>query len=133
MPPARGSRRPPRARPRCAWSAAACRCFARAANLAFARARGQRLLILDDDDLLESRAIEVLSATLDANPRARVAYGDVETANGREFAYRYEYSELALLQRNLFPQNAALFDVSLVREEGIAFDENLNGFEDWDY
>lgn len=107
---------------------------ARAANAGFAAARGARLILLDDDDLLLPQGVERLSAALEANPHARLAYGDVEveTHKGIEFAYRYEYSELELLMRNLFPPNAALFDASLVRELGIAFDEEINWFEDWD-
>jgi hypothetical protein len=107
---------------------------ARAANFGFRQARGARLILLDDDDLLLPRGVELLSAALDANPAAKLAYGDVtvETQNGPEFAYRYEYSELALLMRNLFPPNAALFDLALVRDGAIAFDEDVNWFDDWD-
>lgn len=107
---------------------------ARAANFGFGQARGSRVILLDDDDLLLPRGVELLSAALDANPHARLAYGDVEveTRNGIEFAYRYEYSELALLMRNLFPPNAALVDLALLRDKGIAFDEDVNWFDDWD-
>ena len=107
----------------------------RAANFGLRAARGERAIVLDDDDLLAPRCVEQLSDALDANPAARVAYGDVlvEAEHGSfPFVYRFEYSPLQLHLRNLFPPNAALFDLSLVRGDGIAFDERLNWFEDWD-
>lgn len=107
----------------------------RAANAGLRAARGDRLLVLDDDDLLLPDAIRKLSAALDAGP-ARVAYGDVdvETKPGeRPLTYRMEYTPLQLHLRNMFPPNAALFDLSLVRRDGVAFDEALDWYEDWDF
>jgi hypothetical protein len=95
-----------------------------------------RALILDDDDLLLPNAVERLSAALDAAPDARLAYGNVRVDDGRpgsQLFYAFEYSELWLTRRNLFPPHAALFDLALVREQGIRFDESLNWFEDWDF
>jgi tetratricopeptide (TPR) repeat protein len=107
----------------------------RAANLGLDRAEGARAIILDDDDLLLPDAVKLLSAALDAHPEARVAYGDVRTDCGGlpgPARFAYEYSELLLLRRNLFPPNAAMFDMSLVREHAVRVDESLDWFEDWD-
>jgi len=106
----------------------------RAGNFGFLHARGARGMVLDDDDLLLPRAVELLSNALEANPPMRVAYGNVavETESGIEYEYMFEYSELALLMRNLFPPNAAMFDLSLMRNDGVRFDEGIDYFEDWD-
>lgn len=105
-----------------------------AGNFGFAQSRGARGMLLDDDDLLLPRAVELLSNALAGNPSARVAYGDVavETESGIEYEYAFDYSELSLLSRNLFPPNALMFDLSLMRDEGVRFDEGIDYFDDWD-
>ncbi|MEO8485269.1 MAG: glycosyltransferase [Betaproteobacteria bacterium] len=106
----------------------------RAANVALDHATGARALILDDDDLLEPGAVEVLARGLDDEPGTRLAYGNVRIDTGdaaRSGTYRFEYSELLVTRRNLFPPHAALFDLSLCREDGVRFDESLDWFEDW--
>ena len=108
---------------------------ARAANLGLAQARGSRLVFLDDDDLLLPQAIERLSATLDANRDAHVAYGDVRAVDGeREVAhFRFEYSALLVARRNPFPIQAAMLDVAYVRAAQVRFDETLDWYEDWQF
>ena len=106
-----------------------------AANVGLDRVAGARAIILDDDDLLLPDAVGLLSAALDARPEVRVAYGDVRVDSGGApgpTRFAYDYSELLLLRRNLFPPNAAMFDMSLVRECGVRVDESLDWFEDWD-
>ena len=107
----------------------------RAANLGLEHATGARAIILDDDDLLLPDAVKLLSAALDARPEVRVAYGDARVDTGGApgpSRFAYDYAELLLLRRNLFPNNAAMFDMSLVRECGVRVDESLDWFEDWD-
>jgi hypothetical protein len=107
-----------------------------AGNAGFGGVSGRRLAILDDDDLLMPTFVERLSAALDAHPQAGVAYGNVRVETDRPDVaglYAFEYSELLLLRRNLFPPNAALVDAALVRERGIRFDTGLDVLEDWDF
>jgi tetratricopeptide (TPR) repeat protein len=109
---------------------------ARAANAGFDAARGERAIILDDDDLLRALCVERLSAALDAEPGHRVAYGNVSVVSGREPEpppYAFEYSELLITRRNLFPPNGPLFDLSLCRDAGVRYDETLDWYEDWDF
>ena len=109
---------------------------ARAANLGLDRAQGARVMFLDDDDLLSPDAVRVLSAALDARPGPALAYGNVRAeAGGLPSPNRFalDYAELLLLRRNVFPNNAAMFDLAPVREHAIRFDESLDWFEDWDF
>jgi hypothetical protein len=106
----------------------------RAGNFGLDRVAGARALILDDDDLLLPHAIAALSAALDASPAHRVAYGDVRVDTGdpdRWGVYAFEYSELLVTKRNLFPPVAALFDMTLWRDEGVRYDEALDWYDDW--
>lgn len=108
----------------------------RAANAGLAEARGARAMILDDDDLLLPLAAERLSAALDATPAAHVAYGDVRAVatDGREVAlFRFEFSELVIARRNLFPVNGGMVDLPFVRASGVRFDESLDWYDDWQF
>lgn len=108
---------------------------ARAGNFGFEHVRGDRAIVLDDDDLLLPACVERLSGALDAHPRYRVAYCDVRVDTGDaglQGTYAFEYSELMLLRRNLFPPNGGMFDMSLVRDDGVRYDEGLDWFDDWD-
>jgi len=108
----------------------------RAANAGLDAARGDRLLVLDDDDLIAPAHLEHLALALDANPSARVAYSDweaLEAPDSRVGGHAPAFSPLLLARRNLFPPHAALFDARLVRDAGCRFDETLEYFEDWDF
>ena len=108
---------------------------ARAGNVGFEHARGDRAVVLDDDDLLLPAHVERLSGALDAHSGYRVAYCDVRVDTGDaglHGVYAFEYSELMLLRRNLFPPNGGMFDMSLVREDGVRYDVALDWFDDWD-
>ena len=108
----------------------------RAANLGLAAARGDLLMILDDDDLLLPGHLAHLSQALAADPDARLAYSDWEarvSPDERWGGHAPPFSHLLLCRQNLFPPHAALFDASLVRERGLRVDEGLEYFEDWDF
>lgn len=108
----------------------------RAANAGLAAARGDLLLILDDDDLLLPGHLAHLAQALAANPGARLAYSDWEarvSPDQRWGGHAPPFSHLLLCRQNLFPPHAALFDASLVRERGLRVDEGLEYFEDWDF
>ena len=107
-----------------------------AANAGLDAVEGTHALILDDDDLLHATAVERLAGALDRQPAFGLAYGNVDVvdeAGQRIGVYEFEYSELLITRRNLFPPNAALFDVALAREAGARFDPTLDWFEDWDF
>ncbi|CAG0965586.1 hypothetical protein BURK1_00948 [Burkholderiales bacterium] len=106
-----------------------------AGNAAFDSARGERFLVLDDDDLILPGHLEHLSAALDAAPGARAAYSDweEEVAPGeRRGGHAPPYSHLLLTRRNLFPPHAVLFDAELTRIDGCRYDVGLDFFDDWD-
>lgn len=106
-----------------------------AGNFGFGEARGRRIVVLDDDDLLRPAFVERLSAALDADPARLVAYCDVDVETDRPDVtgrYAFEFSELLLLRRNLFPPNGGMFDASLVRDRGVRYDAVLDWFDDWD-
>lgn len=108
----------------------------RAANAGLAAARGDLLLILDDDDLMQPGHLAHLAQALAANPGARLAYSDWEARVGpdeRWGGHAPPFSHLLLCRQNLFPPHAALFDATLVRERGLRVDEALEFFEDWDF
>lgn len=108
---------------------------ARAGNFGFEHVDGSRAVVLDDDDLLMPLHVERLGSALDAHPRHRVAYCDVRVDTGNpdlRGVYAFEYSELMLLRRNLFPPHGGLFDMSLVRDDGVRYDVGLDWFDDWD-
>lgn len=107
----------------------------RAANVGLDAARGDRILLLDDDDLLWAGHVGRLAEALDDHPGIRLAYADAEvwSADG-VIAYVMDarFSPVVLARHNLFPPNAALLDASLVRRDGCRVDETLEFFEDWD-
>ena len=106
----------------------------RAANFGLDRVAGARALILDDDDLLLPHAIAALSNALDASPRAparRRRRRGRRGAASRWTPFAFEYSEHLIARRNLFPPNAALFDMTLWRDDGARFDEALDWYDDW--
>jgi hypothetical protein len=107
---------------------------ARAANLGLDAAQGERVLFLDDDDLLAPDALARLCAALDARADARVAYGDVlalAEADREVARFRCEFSELLVERPNPFPIHAAMVDLEFLREAGVRFDERLDWYEDW--
>lgn len=106
-----------------------------AANIGINRARGDWLLMLDDDDLYLAEGIRALvSAALDQDA---VYYGKVE-------AYRYEngkrhylntfggtYDTDLMMFENQIPFIGCLMPIKHVRAIG-GVDESLECFEDWD-
>jgi len=108
----------------------------RAANLGLDAAQGDRILLLDDDDLLRADHVSRLAQALDAQPGVRLAYADVEewsAANVVSNVMDIRFGPIVLVRHNLFSPNAALFDASLVRRDGCRVDETLEFCEDWDF
>lgn len=116
---------------------------ARAGNLALARARGEWLNFLDDDDVLFADHVEVLlEAALSASVKG--AYGiawetrtevtDRTAATFDEVAravvHRQPFDRLTLWHHNYLPIQAVLFHRSLYERHG-GFAEDMDQLEDW--
>jgi GT2 family glycosyltransferase len=116
---------------------------ARAGNLALARARGEWLNFLDDDDVLFADHIEVLMGAV-AQSQARGAYAlawethtavaDHENGDFVEVAHhtrhRQPFDRLTLWHHNFLPIQAVLFHRSLYDTHG-GFAEDMDQLEDW--
>jgi glycosyltransferase involved in cell wall biosynthesis len=114
-----------------------------AANLLLAEAAGRWALFLDDDDWLAPEHLSRLADALHAHPGSVVAYAGVscvEAAPERDSgfvevrAYDSPFDAGRLLLENYIPIHAALVDLAALRAHGgVAFDEGLDVFEDWDF
>jgi glycosyltransferase involved in cell wall biosynthesis len=116
---------------------------ARAGNLALARASGEWLNFLDDDDVLFADHVEVLlEAALSASvkgaygiawetrteitDRAAAAFDEV----ARAVVHRQPFDRLTLWHHNYLPIQAVLFHRSLYERHG-GFAEDMDQLEDW--
>lgn len=110
-----------------------------AANLGLERARGNFLLLLDDDDWLEPEHISRLVERLQIEPDAIAAYAGVECVRPRADGsletirvYNEAYDPARLMVENTIPIHALLFRQQAVAA-GCRFDEAFDLFEDWDF
>ena len=116
----------------------------RAGNLALARATGDYLNFLDDDDLFYADHLETLVKELEDHPEYRIAYTlafetpikvhsldpyQYETAGIYGIA-RGDFNRVNLSHHNLFPIQAVMFERGVYEELG-GFDEELDALEDW--
>lgn len=114
---------------------------ARAANLLLEQAKGDFVLLLDDDDWLAPSHIERLVMTLLSSPDCVLAYTGVDcvslSRDGRwETIRRYDeiYDPVRLRFENYIPIHAALLRRSvLVQADAPHFDEAFDLYEDWDF
>ena len=111
----------------------------RAANQGMEDCHGVYLGFLDDDDTLDPDHISPLVAALQASSGEVVAYSGVRglRRNDPEGKVLKTFAETKasfpkLLLGNFIPIHAPLFPASL-RERGLAFDESLEVYEDWDF
>lgn len=110
-----------------------------AANLGLEHARGELLLLLDDDDWLEPGHVPSLAARLRAEPAAMGAYAGVRcvrrAADGSfetVRVYNEPYEAARLMVENTIPIHAMLFRRCAL-EAGCRFDEAFDLYEDWDF
>lgn len=120
-----------------------------ARNEGFQASRGRYIQLLDADDLLENRKLEVQSSYLNAQPETALVYGEVRyfTDGAPEKLRRSLHLPdrdwmpkvsgrgtrlvSALLRYNIMTIHAPLFRRDLMVQVG-CLDEALSGFEDWD-
>lgn len=108
----------------------------RAANAGLDSARGDYLIILDDDDWFEADHIEKLIAGIQKSPRFLVVYSGTKCVDSNNVPLSTEFSfpfdAARLISRNFIPIHAALFS-RLLLELRCRFDESLDYCEDWDF
>lgn len=116
----------------------------RAGNLALARATGDYLNFLDDDDLFYADHLETLVKELEDHPEYRIAYTLAFETPIKVLCldpYQYEtvgiygiargsFNRVNLSHHNLFPIQAVMFERGVYEELG-GFDEELDSLEDW--
>ena len=102
-----------------------------ARNRGLARASGDLLLPLDDDDLLRPDALALLEQALSSAPQAAFAYGHVRyfgVQRGTAVVPRFN-GYLQLFENRLL--HCALFRKSVFTELGVRYPEGPWGLEDW--
>jgi glycosyltransferase involved in cell wall biosynthesis len=107
----------------------------RAANAGLAAARGEAMMLNDEDDEMEPTHLADLVAALGTNRMARVAYSQsrlVDEAGNTARVFGGPFDRRALFRSNYLSSNAGLWERSLVAE-GCRFDESFKIFEDWDF
>lgn len=109
-----------------------------AANRGMSEARGEFLMFLDDDDLLEPDHLSTLVTRLSASTDKRCAYSGVRvdylhnSELVRSETLSHPFNRHQLRGRNYIPIHAVLFHRSLY-DQGCRFDETLDTLEDWDF
>jgi len=108
----------------------------KAANKALDAARGDLLLLLDDDDWLMPDHVARLVSALQAHPSALAAYAGVVLVDdgGRPLGQVFDlpFDRTQMQAGNLMPIHAVLFNRALL-SKGCRFDEALDRYEDWDF
>ena len=120
-------------------------------NRLFARARGSRLVLLHDDDVLEPDALQVLASCWDDHPDLTAAFGKqwiidhdgvVQPAASMELNRRYHRVEAnaGLLPvpgvagiRQMFPNDAYMVDTLAARATAYRGDERVGPACDFDF
>ncbi|MEM9147891.1 MAG: glycosyltransferase [Pseudomonadota bacterium] len=111
-----------------------------AQNAGIAAARGRRLVLLDADDLLREESLARLSAALDAEPEAVLAYGRVwliDEEGGALGARRiFRQSPCAdrladILEWNFISTGVAMIRTDAMRRVG-GYDPDLRMGQDWE-
>ncbi len=107
-----------------------------AANRALDTARGEYLMLLDDDDGILPNHLEKLARALVHRPDIQAAYSDVQPVNPERVPegtpLTNSYDPIRLLAGNWMPPHAVMFRRNLMGH-GCRFDPDLDFYEDWDF
>ncbi len=121
-----------------------------ARNTGVAASRGTYVQLLDADDFIEARKLELQAQYLDDHAHVDIAYGDARYFTSDNLDARLYSMGLVnqrwmpycsgsgravlvdLVRSNIMVVNAALFRRSVVEQVG-AFNEALRGHEDWEF
>lgn len=105
-------------------------------NFAIEKAKGEFFYLLDADDYLDSKALEILENALQSNPSCKLAYsarynfGDFELIKKGGFNYITHFQNFSinnLKKRNFIPMH------SLIRKSYFSgFDDRINKLQDWE-
>ncbi len=105
-----------------------------AANLAIKNAKGDYLIFLDDDDTFDPSHIQnLITCALEKN--LKIIYTGVRVLDTTDKLVRNldePFSHNKLWRENFIPIHAVLFSKDCL-STGIAFDEKLPVYEDWDF
>ena len=107
----------------------------RAANLALDRAKGDWLMFLDDDDLIDPDHIARLREALDREADVAAAYCGVRLVDGTgqpTGVLDEPYDSSRLWLANYLPIHAVMFTRAALKG-GARFDESFPIYEDWDF
>lgn len=121
-----------------------------ARNTGIRQASGTYLQLLDADDLLAPRKLELQVSLLDAQPEIDILYGDVRYFLDGEpavLSYSFDMQNVPwmsnmsgqgaavlapLITQNQFVVNSPLIRIAIIRRVGL-FAEHLRSLEDWDF
>ena len=109
-----------------------------AANLGLAHARGEMILLLDDDDYIDPDHVATLVALLRGAGDAVAAYSGVRVVASREpgqppvAVFHEPFDADRLAYDNYLPVHGVLFRRRAL-DAGCRFDESLVLYEDWDF
>jgi len=105
----------------------------RAANAGLARASGDWLIFLDEDDWWDAGHLAALAQGAGAVPGILLAYSDLQVHKaGAPFVRSVGYWKQTFTDKPVFAVNTALFSRRLV-DLGCRFDEQFTLLEDWDF
>jgi len=95
--------------------------------------QGEYAIFLDDDDTFDADHIENLVKVMRQNENMLAAYSGIRVGEGiNKPPFNKPYNSALLRRMNFIPFHAVLFSSKLI-EDGCAFDESLEVYEDWDF
>ena len=101
-------------------------------NIGINQARGKYILCLDSDDVLPNYSLLEMVVTLENNPCYGFVYGNYQYFDYKNYLEkRQKYNFYNLLKENYIIVTS-LFQKILWQECG-GFDEDMDGYEDWDF